>query len=108
MKQFFGWKPNSNTPAIYISLSSEDMKAAVLSDRYGIVERKQISKDLEVWKCPKCWKTVSTTATFCYNCGAPLTKDAQQNNDTVAQELMKLITSDPDLVAKLAAAIQKQ
>lgn len=101
MKQFFGWKPNSNMPSIYISLSGDDMEAAVLADRYGIVERKQISKDLEVGKCPKCWKTVSATATFCYNCGAPLTKEAKSSVDATADKILAYFTEHPEMLTTI-------
>lgn len=112
MKQYLGWTPNSNMPSIYpsiyISLSGEDMEAAVLSDRYGIVERKQISKDLEVGKCPKCWKTLPASATFCYNCGAPLTKEAQQMYNIQLQEAMAIISKHPEAVTAYMANAQQR
>lgn len=108
MKEYLGWKPGSNMPSIYISLGSKDVKNAVLTDRYGIVEKHQTEKGLEVGKCPKCWKMVPATATFCYNCGTPLTKEAQRTHDIATNDFMALLTSDPKLMTKLTAAIQAQ
>lgn len=98
LRTFLGWEANSNMPSIYISLSGEDVDNAVLSDRYGMIEKKQDDKGLEIGKCPKCWKTLPANATFCYNCGAPLTKEAKQAYNTKLQEAMAIISKHPDAV----------
>jgi integrase/recombinase XerD len=108
MKQYLGWSANSNMPSIYISLSGEDMEAAVLSDRYGIVEKKQNDKGLEIGKCPKCWKTLPSSATFCYNCGMPLTKEAQHMHDDKLKEAMAIIAKHPDAVTTYMANAQQK
>jgi integrase/recombinase XerD len=112
MKQYLGWSPNSNMPSIYISLGSKDMEAAVLCDRYGIVEKKtQNEKGFEMKECSRCLKMVPANATFCYSCGKPLTadvKEAQQSNDTAMKDIMAEILNDPKFASKFAALIQKQ
>lgn len=107
MRNYLGWADNSTMPSIYISLGGKDIKAAVLSDRYGLVEKRQSDKGLEVGQCPKCWKTIPASSTFCYNCGTPLTKDAQQTQETAMKELTAFLVSDPQLMGKLMAVAQK-
>ncbi len=108
MRTYLGWEPSSPMPSLYISLSGKDVENAVFCDRYGIIEKKQSDKGLEIGKCPKCWKMIPATATFCLNCGAPLTKEVQQSNDTAMQEFMAEILNDPKFAAKFASLIQKQ
>ena len=108
MRTFLGWEANSNMPSIYISLSGEDVEAAVLCDRYGIVEKRQNDKGLEVGKCPKCWKTLPASATFCYNCGMPLTKEAQHMHDDKLKEAFAIISKYPDAVTTYMANAQQK
>ncbi len=107
MRTYLGWESGSAMPSLYISLSGEDVENAVLCDRYGLVEKKQNDKGLKVGKCPKCWKMIPANATFCHNCGAPLTKEVQQSNDIAMKEFMAAIISDPKLAEKFTALIQK-
>lgn len=108
MRTYLGWKDNSAMPSVYISLGGKDVECAVLADRYGLIEKKQNDKGLEVGQCPKCWKMVPATATFCYNCGMPLTKDAQKDTNTAVTDFAAFINSDPKLMSKLMTLLQQQ
>lgn len=105
MRDYLGWTADSSMPAIYCHLGGRAMEDAARK-LHGMEEPKKPEPKFK--KCPRCKKELPRRAEYCTVCGTALTQEAKQAHDTVAQELMKLITSDPDLVAKLAAAIQKQ
>lgn len=105
LRQYMGWNPNSSMPAVYCHLGGSALEDATRT-RFGMAEEKKPEPKFK--KCPRCKRELPKRAAYCDICGTALTQEAKQAHDTVAQELMKLITSDPDLVAKLAAAIQKQ
>jgi integrase/recombinase XerD len=106
MKKYLGWSPKSNMPATYIHLNDNDMEEAVL-EMNGLIEIKKQDKGLEVGKCRKCLKLNPTTAIFCYNCGLPLSDEAEKSADFALQKLMQLqmmcpSTDLPELFEKLA------
>jgi integrase/recombinase XerD len=107
MKAFLGWEASSNMPSVYIHLSGDDVETAVLSDRYGLIEKKKNDTGLEVGKCPKCWKMIPANAIFCYNCGCPLTEGIQQSINTTTADFTAFINQNQDLVKQFMNQLQK-
>lgn len=106
LRKYLGWAPGSNMPAVYLHISNADADLAI-RELYGLTDKKT-EKGFQVGKCPRCQAVVPVESQYCGTCGMPLTKDAEKDTNTATQEIMQLITSDPELMTKLAAALQKQ
>jgi integrase len=106
MRTYLGWQAGSNMPSVYIHLGTGDVETAVLSDRYGLIEKTKNDKGMDVGTCPKCWKVISSNATFCYNCGQPMTKETQQTINSTTTELTAFISLYPELFKQFMTQIQ--
>jgi integrase/recombinase XerD len=104
VKQYLGWKPNSNMTATYIHLDDRDLIASV-SELNGLIEKRVDSKGLEVGKCPHCFSSIPTTSAYCFNCSEPLTKEAKSNNDLLIEALKNFFLNNTDLQALLMSKL---
>jgi predicted amidophosphoribosyltransferase len=93
-------------PSVYIHLGAGDVETAVLSDRYGLIEKKKNDRGMDVGTCPKCWKVISANAIFCYNCGCPLNEDVKQSINSTTSEFTAFINQNQDLVKQFMNQLQ--
>ena len=106
MRTYLGWQAGSNMPSVYIHLGAGDVETAVLSDRYGLIEKKKNDRGMDVGTCPKCWKVISANAIFCYNCGQPMTIEVQQSINSTTSEFTAFINQNQDLVKQFMNQLQ--
>lgn len=98
LRSYFGWKPGSTVPSLYIHLSSEDTESAI-RELYGLVDKTKTERGFEVGKCPRCSTIIPIDATYCYACSHPLTKETEQNMTAKMKEMISIISKYPDMLA---------
>ena len=86
MKEFFGWRQNSDVPARYIHLSGRDVDNEILK-LHGI---KTETNSEETKECPRCFR-LNRGADFCSRCAMPLTWDAARKKEEAQGEIQAIL-----------------
>ncbi|MCW4017785.1 MAG: site-specific integrase [Candidatus Bathyarchaeota archaeon] len=101
MNVFFGWKPGSKMPSIYVHLSGRDVDAALFKLQGIKVEEKAAESLLKRVSCPKCTQANTPDSKFCMRCGSPLDVGTALKVDELrvkADRLMTALTDHPDVL----------
>ncbi|MEM1532111.1 MAG: tyrosine-type recombinase/integrase [Nitrososphaerota archaeon] len=103
MKEYFGWKQDSEMAAVYVHLSGRDLDKALLRASGMPIEEDLEVKEFRLIMCQRCKEQNSPGISFCRRCGAPLDLKValeldEKKNSEIAElkdmmkELCKLIT----------------
>jgi integrase len=100
LRQFFGWTPSSNMPAVYVHLSGRDMDKT-LFEHYGIKEPENGNGTSPLKKkvCPRCSVENSVTARFCWRCWIAF--DTYKADEITATIMEEFIKQAPELLGKI-------
>lgn len=71
MREYFGWRKNSDMPEVYVHLSMRNVNEALLK-HYGIKVEAAKEDTLTPKVCPWCKTMNSPSARFCQSCNVPL------------------------------------
>ena len=93
MKNYLGWAPGSDMPAVYCHLSGKDIDKAVKT-MYGIEDLETPIDLMKPGKCARCSEMNAPGANFCFKCGLPLTQEAVTTVETIKTEYMQLAELD--------------
>lgn len=103
MKNYLGWAPGSDMPAVYVHLSGKDMDKAVKA-MYGIEDPETPIDTMKPGMCIRCGEMNAPKALYCWKCGMILDpqirKDVDDLDKTVP-ELIKVIMQNPDTLELL-------
>jgi integrase/recombinase XerD len=104
MKNYLGWAPGSDMPAVYCHLSGKDIDKAVKT-MYGIEDIETPVDPMKPGKCSRCGEMNASGANYCYKCGLPLTQSAYQEEQTATvtgeEILQQWIKSNPEKMVKI-------
>lgn len=104
MRIIFGWTPNSNITSIYTHLSGQDAKDAIKA-HHGLKVITKNSLGVEVGMCMKCDATNPVSAQICWQCKAPLTREARERREKMEKTMMDLM-DNPEFM-KMVSDINK-
>lgn len=105
MKNYLGWAPGSDMPAVYCHLSGKDMDRAVKA-MYGIEDLENPIDTMKPGKCSRCSEMNASGSNFCFKCGLPLSREAVTTLETVKTDYMQL--ADFDEIREMRNAIQQE
>ncbi len=84
LRIMFGWTPSSNMPAVYIHISSADVRKKIMQ-KAGLIEESSTSeRQMQPVMCPRCKTMNPPGAMICSGCSLIL--DAKFALSIVAQE----------------------
>jgi integrase/recombinase XerD len=89
MKNYLGWAPGSDMPAVYCHLSGKDMDRAVKA-MYGIEDIETPIDAMKPGKCTRCGEMNASGSNFCFKCGLPLTQEATTSLESIKTDYMQL------------------
>ncbi len=92
-----GWKPGSKQPDRYARLTSHDVDD-YLMQQHGIEDQKEEMR--KVIKCPRCKEINQSRSSYCYKCGMPLSKDAEEMEGKT-RELVDKLLKEPHILEEL-------
>jgi integrase/recombinase XerD len=105
LKKFMGWHENSTVPSNYIHLDDEDIKFAVYSKRYGLVEIEKNDKE-ETGKCPRCGVIMPTNIDICQRCKFVVNPDLRSNIEKREQVMAEMLAKlDQNAISILINAL---
>ncbi len=77
LSKLVGWTKRSNMEAVYVHLSTEDVKNELHAKVFGIATKREKPRPLlESMTCPRCKTHNDQTARICSDCSMPLSNDA--------------------------------
>jgi len=77
LSKLVGWTKRSNMEAVYVHLSTEDVKNELHAKVFGIATKREKPRPLlESMTCPRCKAHNDQTARICSDCSMPLSNDA--------------------------------
>lgn len=79
MRHYFGWTRNSDMPARYVHLASQDYEKMELSRRHLLTDGSRPEPALRPIKCKPCGASNSPTANYCEQCRLPISPEAAEN-----------------------------
>jgi site-specific recombinase XerD len=96
MKEYFGWTPGSDMPAVYVHLSGRDVDDALL--RFYKLKQEEESNNLPK-RCPVCKEINPPEAETCWKCARPLDFDKllkgyDELKKEIKEELLKELLGD--------------
>lgn len=100
LRNFLGWLPESVMVSVYVNLSGEQMKNAVMAG-YGIEE--QNKKEPKVKKCPRCKSITTPKFRFCDICGLPLANveiNPEIDHSAGMKEMSSVLAKYPERASK--------
>lgn len=93
MKEYFGWKQDSDMAARYVHLSGKQVDDAILK-MYGLKKQEDEKETLKREACPRCKNINDVNHQFCQKCWLPLTNTAAieaQETQSKDQKTMVLL-----------------
>jgi integrase/recombinase XerD len=93
-----GWKPDSKQPERYARLTSEDVDD-YLKQMHGIEDKKEELQKLI--KCPRCKEINASKSTYCYKCGMPMSRDAE-DTEAKLREIVNRILKEGEVTDQMA------
>jgi len=98
MKNYLGWSPSSDMPAVYCHLSGKDMDKAI-KEMYGIEDPETYIDLMKPGKCSRCGEINAPQANFCFKCGLPLNaytkRKIEEDKAAIVLSSMKAASNDP-------------
>lgn len=89
MKQYFGWKQNSDMPQKYIHLSGKDIDSEI-AELYGL-ETEDDKEENKEKTCARCERTYKGLEKFCPRCGFPFEAETVVGASQVDQNLERIM-----------------
>ncbi len=96
MCAYLGWVQGSNMPATYVHLTGKDLDSAVFRLNGLEENKKPVESKFSNRVCKRCSKKNEPTASFCVQCGAPLSievalelDEKRKEADEVLEKLLK-------------------
>jgi site-specific recombinase XerD len=95
---YFGWS-KSETASIYVHLNGDHLDDSILRMHGLKEETKQIDRELEPIRCPRCEKINEPDANLCCRCGLPLNEKTALEAERKEKEALKLLT--PEMIKQM-------
>lgn len=88
MDKYFGWEIGSDMPRVYMHLTDEQVKKAVLRT-YGRAKKEEETKIITSKLCPKCHEDNPISLNYCGRCGYDLIADKMPSKIEQLEERIK-------------------
>jgi len=89
MKEYFGWRQDSNMAAVYVHLSGRDVDAALLRASGIPAEEELKAEKFGLVTCQRCGESNSLGSGFCKKCGSPLSLAVALEVDRLKDEAIE-------------------
>jgi len=93
MKEYFGWKQDSDMAAVYVHLSGRDVDAALLKASGILAEEELKTEKFRLVTCQRCGESNSPGSGFCRRCGSPLSLAVALEVDRFKDEAIESLKS---------------